>query len=83
MPPEVAMPEIAVKGRVTRDGRIEAVAPEGLPEGEVELIVRIAQGPGGVAGLIRFIKQRAARGVRGRTKEEIDRSIREERDSWE
>lgn len=77
------MPDIAVKGRVTPDRRIDAAAPDGLPEGEVELVVRVAHGNGNVADLIRFIKGRAAKGVKGRTKEEIDRGLREERDSWE
>ncbi len=68
---------VIIKGRVVGPSTVELEQP--LPEQtrEVEVVIRVADDRGGK--LSEYLRN-LPRGTR--TKEEIDRQIREERDAW-
>ena len=81
------MRKFTLRGRVTPDHRLEVLLPPEVPEGVAEVTVAV-EDPGALPlgspqrflATLREIHSRPNRTYR--TKEEIDRSLGEERDSW-
>lgn len=76
------MAEVTLKGRVTKGRKVEADAPRDLPEGEVEVVVRVPE-QHSLARLKQTLARIAARQSKGRSKEEIDAQLRREREAWD
>lgn len=79
------MAEITLKGRITVDHKLTAEVPEEVPAGEVDIVVRL---PRTVTSdnrrMIEFLEELQRQpGRRNRSKEDIDRQIEEERNSWD
>jgi hypothetical protein len=76
------MSPIVVQGRLISPTQIELAQPVVVsdPSIEIEIRPRQEQRRGALAGLL---ARMAARPARGRSKEEIDRQIDDERSSWE
>lgn len=79
------MDGIAIKGRITPDHKVEGDAPANMPPGEIDILLlpRAVNGTGNPKQIAAFIGKLAATGIKGRTKEEIDRDLEIERASWE
>lgn len=78
--------QVRIKARVTADHKIVADAPEDMAPGDVEIIVERPQRPS-LERLKQLLKRveadlKAGR-LPGRTKEEIDAELQEERDAWD
>ena len=81
------MPAFTLRGRVTPDHRLEVQLPPEVPEGvaEVTLAVEDEQVPplGSPARILAYLEELHRNPQYSyRTKEEIDRYLQEERDSW-
>ena len=82
------MIEVIVQGTVKSDGTLELNQPVNLPPGDVRVIVQTTTAPS-VAGenvltvLQRIWAERRAKGMRGRSGEEIDADIQSMRNEWE
>lgn len=86
------MQTVQLRDTVTSDHQLKLVLPPDFPEGEVEITVRSAsaQEPDEASvaqqqfsDLKSFFEFLKTLPPTGRTKEEIDRQIQQERDSWE
>jgi hypothetical protein len=84
------MPTFTLRGHITPDRRLEVQLPPEAPEGEAEVTVTVAVqdpnslplgSPERLKAVLEEIRAISPHGS-GRTKEEIDRYIQEERDSW-
>jgi hypothetical protein len=76
------MSPIVVEGRFVSPTQIELAQPVVVADADVEVEIR----PRAAArreALIELLQRMAARPSRGRSKEDIDRQIEEERASWE
>ncbi len=71
---------VVVKGQLVGPSTVELDEPVDEPAGEVEVILRIPTQEGNVEGLAAFLRGLPA-GTR--TKDDIDRQLREERESWD
>jgi hypothetical protein len=81
------MPTFTVRGHITPDRRLEVQLPPDAPEGEAEVTVTVEDSSvpplGSPERILAFLKELHSQpGRTYRTKEDIDRSLREERDSW-
>jgi hypothetical protein len=79
------MREVHIKGHVSRDHRLEAGVPADVPEGEVNVIVLVEQSDADDVARHQHLSALFARiraRVPGRSKDDIDRQIAEERASW-
>lgn len=82
------MTEVVVQGTVRPDGTLELSHPVNLPPGEVRVIVQAVTPPSGsgdnvLTVLERIWAERRAKGMKGRSAEQIDADIRSMRDEWE
>jgi hypothetical protein len=73
---------IVVKGRLINPRTVELDEPVSELTGDVEVVLRAVAGDQAAKGetVFEFLRRLP---VGARTKEDIDRQIREERDSWE
>jgi hypothetical protein len=83
------MPTFTLRGHITPDRRLEVQLPPEAPEGEAEVTVTVAvQDPtslplGSPERLKAVLEEiRTFYPGSGRTREEIDQYLKEERDSW-
>jgi hypothetical protein len=76
------MTTIIVPGRLVSPTCIELAHPVSLNDGEIEVEIRQPHSGRQQAALL-LLQLLAASPSRGRTKEDIDEQIREERESWE
>jgi hypothetical protein len=80
------MATFTVRGRITADGRLEVQLPPDAPVGDAEVTVSVAEpmaplgSPERILAALKEIHSRPGRVYR--SKEEIDRALEEERDSW-
>ncbi|MDX1945989.1 MAG: hypothetical protein SFU86_11380 [Pirellulaceae bacterium] len=78
---------IVVPGRLISPTQIELSVPVDLSESEIEVEIRVKSShtEGSQMKLVEFLLDLQGRNQNkpGRTKEDIDQQIREERDSWE
>lgn len=81
------MATFTVRGRITSDGKLEVQLPPDAPEGDAEVTVSVEDpampslgSPQRILATLNGIHSR--RGRVYRTKEDIDRALQEERDSW-
>ena|SRR5215813_5255401 len=83
--PESAMRELRLQTLVDENHVAQIQLPEDVRQGPIEVIVRlpeaIPQTP--KLPLAEFLDRLVARPWTGRSREEIDRQIQEERDSWD
>jgi hypothetical protein len=82
------MTEVVIQGTVKPDGTLELSHPVNLPPGEVRVIVQAVTAPSGsgdnvLAVLERIWAERRAKGMQGRSGEQIDADIQCMRDEWE
>ena len=82
------MIEVVVQGSVRPDGTLELSQPVNLPPGEVRVIVQAVTPPSGsgdnvLTVLERIWAERRAKGMQGRSGEQIDADIQSMRDEWE
>lgn len=76
------MSSIVVEGRLVSPTRIELASPVNLPNDVVEVEIRPRVQPNREA-VLALLKRMAAFPPGNRSREDIERQIREERDSWE
>jgi hypothetical protein len=80
------MRAIKLKAHITADHRLEMILPDDVPEGEAEVIVLSPEPHDKVAMpenyLDAFFRDLENTAIPRRSKEDIDRSLQEERDSW-
>lgn len=78
------MREIRLHALVEEDHTAKLRLPDDVRQGPIEVIVRLDEQPIGNGQSVRqfLAKMKASQRPR-RTREEIDRQLREERDSWE
>ena len=81
------MPAFTVRGKVTPDRRLELQLPPDAPLGEAEAIVTVSDAepvPGSKEAVFKALAEiRRTYHGSGRTKEEVDRELAEERASWD
>ena len=82
------MSEVVVQGTVKPDGTLELSRPVNLPPGEVRVIVQAMTALSGAGDnvltvLERIWAERRAKGIQGRSGEQIDADIHSMRDEWE
>ncbi len=82
------MTEVVVQGTVKSDGTLELNQPVNLPPGEVRVIVQAMTALSGAGDnvltvLERIWAERRAKGMQGRSGEQIDADIQAMRDEWE
>jgi hypothetical protein len=79
------MREVRLQAIVDEDHIAHLQLPDDVPEGSIEVIVRVDECPKLVPEefLGEFLNRLATRPWPGRSKEDIDRQIHEERDSWD
>ncbi len=86
---QMEMMAVRVKGTVTPDGKLEVAEHLDVAPGPVEVTIKALARDGGQPKesvwviLERIRADREARGMRGRTKEEIDADIRAMREEWD
>jgi hypothetical protein len=81
------MPTFTLQGRVTPDHKLEVQLPPDVPVGAAQVTVSVElDGRGELGSPERFLatlrKIHSRPGRTYRTKEDIDRALQEERDSW-
>ena len=81
------MPTFTLRGRITADRRLEVQLPPDAPEGEAQVTVAIEdqQTPprGSKEQILAYLDELHRKGLHTyRTRDEIDRYLREERNSW-
>ena len=81
------MPTFTLRGRITQDRRLEVQLPPEAPKGDAEVIISVEDAldpplgsPERILAALREMHSQPGRTYR--TKEDIDQSLREERDSW-
>ncbi len=79
------MRTVRVKAQITKDHELRARVPDDLPVGQVDVTLQLEQTSedGGDAEWRRFLDRITASPRQTLTKEEIDRYIQQERESWE
>ncbi len=82
------MPEITLKAKVSKDHTLTAKVPPEVPVGEFDVVVHVPENQAirekRNRELLDFLESLAKQpGRLSRSKEEIDRQIEEERNSWE
>ena len=78
------MPTYVLHGRVTPERRLEVTLPADVMAGEAEVTVRVDDAkPTGAAALIALLDEWEKLPPVGRTAEEIDRDIEDQRNSWD
>jgi len=78
------MREIRLQTLVEEDHTARLRLPDDVRQGPIEVIVRVDEEPIGNGQSVRqFLAKMKASPRPRRTQEEIDRRLREERDSWE
>lgn len=82
------MPDVPVKLKITRDHKLVGKAPADLPECELDAVLKVPESEEEIRKrhekMIEFLLAlHSETGRKGRTKEEIDRELEEERNSWE
>ena len=79
------MAEIVVQGVLEPDGTLELNQPVNLPPGEVRVIVQsMTHASENVLTVLeRIWAERKAKGMQGRSREQIDADIQAMRDEWE
>ncbi len=79
------MQAIKLQGHINSDRTLHLSLPEGTAEGPVEVIVLVEETPvvNGRDDLKGFCEDLDRAGIKPKTKEEIDRYLKDERDSWD
>jgi hypothetical protein len=79
-----AVTEVVVQGTLKPDGTLELNQPVNLPPGEVRVIVQAMthSSENVLTVLERIWAERKAKGMQGRSGEQIDADIRSMRDEW-
>lgn len=79
------MKEIHVEGLVGNDKTLHLILPKNVEEGPVEVILRAKGKPkrNGDRVLTSFFEKVRQSRIPARSKEEIDRALQEERNSWD
>ena len=81
------MPTFTLRGRITPDRRLELQLPPEAPEGDAEVTVSVEDSSvpalGSPERILAILEEiRLSYPGSGRTREEVDRYLAEERDSW-
>ena len=86
------MPTLRLRQTVTTDRQINLILPPDFPVGVVDIVVRSVAVPEPADGTVEQLQRSDLRSLfefldslppTGRTREDIDRQVQEERDSWE
>jgi hypothetical protein len=77
--------EVVVQGTVKPDGTLELNQPVNLPPGEVRVIVQAMthSSENVLTVMERIWAERKAKGMQGRSGEQVDADIQSTRDEWE
>ena len=86
------MPTLRLRQTVTTDRQINLILPPDFPVGVVDIVVRSVAVPEPADGTVEQLQRSDLRSLfefldslppTGRAREDIDRQVQEERDSWE
>ena len=79
------MSEVVIQGILKSDGTLELSQPVNLPPGEVRVIVQaMTHASENVLAVLEDIwAERKAKGMQGRSREQVDADVQSMRDEWE
>jgi hypothetical protein len=77
------MREYRTTAEITPDHRVVLEIPEDIPPGKVDIVVTVPEEAPKKGDMRKFLQELANRPRETRSREEIDRELQAERDSWD